>query len=74
MTDQIPTPTTMMVRQTFALYQTNTDDDIGSLTVDQARERMGRYLEAFDRWADQYGVPVSDLAVEPEPAEVRSSE
>lgn len=68
MSDMIPT--TQMIRDSFALWQMNTDADLGDLSALEARERTEKYRRLFDKWAAAHGVPV-EIVVVAEPAEVR---
>lgn len=72
MTDQIPT--TDAIRNSFALWQTNTELGISSLTASQAAARTEHYRAQFDAWATENGVAVPETAVVIDDVEVRSSE
>ena len=63
-------PTTQEIRESFAMWQINTDADIGQLSALEARERTEMYRRRFDKWAQEHGVPV-EIVVLVEPAEVR---
>lgn len=49
-------PTTASIRDAYAMYRLNTDDDREELTVEQCQERLTTYRGDFDRWADENGV------------------
>ena len=51
-------PTTAEIRDAFALYRLNTDEDRDGLTIEQCQERVASYRAGFDLWAEQNGVPV----------------
>lgn len=63
-------PTTQEIRESFALWQMNTDADLSKLIATEARERTELYRRRFDQWAQEHGVSV-EIVFDPQPAEVR---